>query len=229
MEETMEEPKEEPKPVVASKKKPFSISIDTRGDVILEVGPPSAKRSLRVSSKALSLGSPVFAAMLNSTFMEGAVPADGSPRSIPLPEDDPRAVTTLCNVLHHQSDYVRVERFKDLDRLAILCDKYDCARALRPWTTLWLQKWCGSLDGEDDYLKMLYISYAFKDRAAFYTASDYIVSHYNEDQIDGALATRPGPLILPENVLSSAHLHLALYYSLTVHRWSARAETSDRR
>ncbi len=196
---------EEPKPAVESKKKHFSINIDPRGDVTLKVGPPGAGRSLRVSSSVLSLGSPVFAAMLNSTFIEGTVPTDGSTRNISLLEDEPRAVTTLCNVLHHQSQYVRVEIFKDFDQLALLCDKYDCARALKPWTTLWLQKWRGVAIGEDDYWKMLYISYAFDDRPAFYAASLAILQHYNDNEMTGALATRPGLAILPDSVIGSWH------------------------
>ena len=194
---------EAPKPVVAGKKKHFSINIDLRGDVILEVGPPGARRNLLVSSSALSLGSPVFAAMLNSTFKEATVPADGSPRTLQFPEDNPRAVTTLCNVLHHQSQFVRVEKFKDLNKLAILCDKYDCARALKPWSTLWLQRWPGSESGEDDYLKMIYISYAFDDRAAFYAASLAILQHYTEEKMTDESATRRGLDILPDNVMST--------------------------
>lgn len=194
---------EEAKPAVEGKKKHFTINIDPRGDVSLDVGPPGAKRSLRVSSSVLSLGSPVFAAMLNSTFMEGTVPTDGSIRTISLQEDNPRAVTTLCNVLHHQSQYVRVETFKDVDQLALLCDKYDCARALKPWKTLWLQNWHGSENGDDDYWKMLYISYAFDDRSAFYKASLDILQHYTEDKMTDVRATRPGLAILPESVICS--------------------------
>lgn len=193
----------ESKSALEGKKKHFCINIDPRGDVTLDVGPPGHKRRLRVSSNVLSLGSPVLAAMLNSTFIEGTVPTDGSTRTISLLEDDPRAVTTLCNILHHQSQYVRVEMFKDVDQMALLCDKYDCAKALKPWTTLWLQKWRGSGKGEDDYWKMLYISYAFDDRSAFYAASLAILQHYDDDMMTDASATRPGLAILPDSVIGS--------------------------
>lgn len=205
---------EEPKPVVAGKKKHFSINIDPRGDVTLEVGPPGAKRSLRVSSSVLSLGSPVFTAMLNSTFIEGTVPTDGSTRTISLQEDNPRAVTTLCNVLHHQTHCGRVEKFNDLDQLAILCDKYDCARALKPWTRLWLLRWRGSVSREDNFWKMLYISYALDDRTAFYAASQGIVQHYTEDKIDFAPNSIPGLAILPDDVISCSNI---LWDSIAFH------------
>jgi len=87
--------------------------------------------------------------------------------------------------------------------VALLCDKYDCAKALKPWTTLWLQKWRGSGKGEDDYWKMLYISYAFDDRSAFYAASLAILQHYDDDMMTDASATRPGLAILPDSVIGS--------------------------
>lgn len=130
MEESMTQLSEELLSAIETRN--FSINIDPRGDVTLEVGPPEAMITLRVSSSVLSLGSRVFEAMLNSTFIEGNVPADGSTRTISLQEDDPCAVTTLCNALHLQSQNVRVQTFKDFDELARLCDKYDCARALKP-------------------------------------------------------------------------------------------------
>lgn len=160
---------EEPKSSVELDKHSSTI-VDPRGDVILDVGPLGAKQSFQVSSSVLSLGSPVFAAMLNSTFLEGSLPTDGTIRTISLQEDNPRPVTTLLNILHFQSQRVLVGSFTQLDQLAILCDKYDCARALKPWTGLWLQRWCGSVSGEDNFWKMLYISYAFDNSLAFYTA-----------------------------------------------------------
>lgn len=198
----MEEPKEEPKLAVGGK----SINIDPKGDVVLEVGPPGAKRSFRVSSNVLSLGSPVFAAMLNSAFIEGNVPTDGSKRTISLQEDDPDAVDTLMNILHLQSQNVIVWTFPLLEQLALLCDKYDCARALKPWKTLWLKEWRGSVNGEDNFWKMLYISYAFDDRAAFYNASEGIVQHYTEYTIDSTPDTIPGLAILPDNVIGCLNI-----------------------
>lgn len=178
-----------------------STIIDPRGDVILDVGPLGAKQSFQVSSSVLSLGSPVFAAMLNSTFLEGAVPTDGTIRTISLQEDNPQAVTTLLNILHLQSQHVLVWSFTQLDQLAILCDKYDCARALKPWTTLWLQSWSGSVSGEDSFWKTLYISYALDDSVAFYSASLGILQVYTDDETDCAPGSTPGLAILPDDVI----------------------------
>ncbi|KAI9874031.1 MAG: hypothetical protein M1830_010268 [Pleopsidium flavum] len=204
----------------------FKDVVDFNGDVILQVGQEGHGKSLQVSSKVLNLASPVFAAMLNSTFVEGTVPADGQPRIISLPEDDGEAVTTLCLILHLQSHRVHMREFDHFERLAIVCDKYDCARALRPWSTLWLQKWCGSPGGEDDYWRMLYISYAYDDRAAFFVASRAILKHYTEDVIAFAYDIRPELAILPEGILSSGPMYSELRrLILTLLRWSSRAET----
>lgn len=193
---------EEPNPCLELPEKQPPTNIDRRGDVILKVGPLGAKRSFRVSSSVLSLGSPVFAAMLSSAFIEGNVPTDGSERTISLQEDNPGAVDTLLNILHLQSQNVTIWKFSSLEQLALLCDKYDCARALKPWTTLWLQQWRGSANGDDNFWKMLYISYAFDDPAAFNRASQGIVQHYTEYTMDSTPDTIPGLAILPDNLIS---------------------------
>lgn len=202
--------------------------IDSNGDVVLQVGHGEDGKSLQVSSKVLSLASPVFAAMLNSTFMEGAVPAHGRSRTVSLPEDDIGPVTTLCLIFHLQSHRVNLKEFDPFERLAIVCDKYDCARALKPWSTLWLQKWPGTASGEDDYWKMLYISYAYDDRAAFYAASRGIVQHYTEAMMTAACGSRPGLAILPEGVMSSRpHPLQTSSLVLKLLRRHPRAETRD--
>lgn len=79
---------------------------DQAGDLLLELETDTDGRltqsSVRVSSKVLSLASPVFAAMLNPKFAEGQALLNAtSPDtpSISLPDDDSEAVVWLCKAL----------------------------------------------------------------------------------------------------------------------------------
>lgn len=105
-------------------------------------------RELRVSSKVLCIASPVFKAMLDGRFSEGAALAEAkaSPESLPcrlpLPEDDADALTLLCRVLHHATDDIPARPGPDeLEELAVVCDKYQCTPTLRYCGAVWLRNW----------------------------------------------------------------------------------------
>ena len=116
-------------------------TVDPNGDTILEVSSSGGKTHLLVSSKVLTLASPVFEAMFNSRFKEGLshYPTSGKP-PIPLPDDNAEAVTILCNAIHYRTNEVPNKLASAcLENLAIICDKYDCTSALAPWSAMWLQ------------------------------------------------------------------------------------------
>lgn len=100
-------------------------------------------------------------------------------RSIVLPDDDASAmITTLCNAVHVKSSRVSVASFASVEKLSVLCDEYDCAEALSPWSTRWLSKWQGSMDGEDGHLKMMCVSYGFDNHEAFWKATSNVLKFY---------------------------------------------------
>ncbi len=116
-----------------------TMIIDPEGDVVLEF----RDEQLLVSSKVLSLVSPVFAAMFKPQFKEGIQfhLAAGEPLTVPLPEDDAKAFILLCKVVHHRSDEIPAEPdISCLENLACICDKYHCTRAIVNSCVLWLQK-----------------------------------------------------------------------------------------
>jgi hypothetical protein len=156
--------------MVPSKSTPLNsgtVKIDPAGDVLLHVGSSKPKAHLLVSSKVLSLASPVFAAMLGPRFKEGNSLSLGSACDIPLPEDNPEAMTLFCNCIHFRTDQIpsNVE-FLALKALAILCDKYDSSRAILAWSTLWLQKW-ETTNCEEGFERLLSLAYALDCAAAF--------------------------------------------------------------
>ncbi|KAF8857824.1 hypothetical protein BDZ45DRAFT_422472 [Acephala macrosclerotiorum] len=143
------------------------VKIDSDGDVLFIVSCGKLTARLLVSSKVLSLASPVFAAMFSPRFEEGSSLNSGYPSEVPLPEDDPEAMTLLCNCLHFRTDHIpRNVKFSQLKALAVLCDKYNVAKAISAWSILWLQKWETS-KCEDGFEGLLAVAYALDCAEAF--------------------------------------------------------------
>ena len=117
--------------------------LDDEGDIMLVVGRSEPCR-IRVSSKILSLASNVFKAMFGPHYREGlslrsAVNPTAEPIIITLSEDDPTAMLSLCQLLHYQIDMVDPRPdVTTLLALATICDKYNCAGAIRYASHIWL-------------------------------------------------------------------------------------------
>ncbi|KAK0642145.1 hypothetical protein B0T16DRAFT_462149 [Cercophora newfieldiana] len=117
-------------------------TIDPEGDVILHVSDDKSNREFLVSSKILTLASPVFAKMFGPHFQEGiALRSSQGSSTVRLEEDNPDAMGILLAALHFQTEAIPGETpgWDWLANLAVLSDKYDCNRALRPWIELWIR------------------------------------------------------------------------------------------
>ena len=95
-----------------------------------------------MSAAILSNASSVFKAMLKPRFKEGsALAVTTNAVEIPLPDDNARAMTIICQVMHLRNDLVH-EVANDSTamvlRVAELSDKYDCTIALEPTVRHWL-------------------------------------------------------------------------------------------
>ena len=103
------------------------------GDVILIVGEP-AEAKLLVHSVVLTAASKVFSALLGPNFREGqAVRSSEQPKEIKLPEDDARAMSDMCHLLHgkHVDELLKAVTSARVLSYAIVVDKYACVDALR--------------------------------------------------------------------------------------------------
>ena len=111
--------------------------IDEDGDVLVQ----TKAKELLVSSKILALASPVFKAMLNSNFLEGSTGRSVQhPLQLPLPDDDPDALTVLFHTLHFSSKRKFLKLGADLQLdIAQLSDKYDCAASISGESRRWLR------------------------------------------------------------------------------------------
>lgn len=113
--------------------------ISKNGDVIFEVGEvgeeSTPRRRIVVSSAILSDASTAFAALLGPHFREGQQLASAStnaPVKIPLPEDDPQAMSDLLRLLHliNVPELAWAEEFQRIFAFALSADKWCCVDAL---------------------------------------------------------------------------------------------------
>lgn len=176
---------------------------DPDGDLQLVIGTEDQQRSIRVSSKVLSLASPVLAAMFSPKFAEGRALSELNPVAVPtvnFPDDDPEAMVWLCEAFHFKRPVAVGLHFSLVKAIALLCDKYDMSKALSPWSELWMNFWKGSTDGPDEYPQMLWISYAFDNHARFYVICTSLVQLYTEHDL-ASTGDRLTGNIVPDRIL----------------------------
>ncbi|KAJ9370380.1 hypothetical protein DTO282E5_4921 [Paecilomyces variotii] len=110
------------------------IKIDPEGDVALRV----ESKDLIVSSKILSMTSPVFDEMMSKDDTETT--GLGALLVLRLQGDDPGALTLLCQLLHYRSDAVKSQPNLDLLLEFInLANKYKCIPAVQLQACHWLR------------------------------------------------------------------------------------------
>ncbi|EME41293.1 hypothetical protein DOTSEDRAFT_108293, partial [Dothistroma septosporum NZE10] len=142
------------------------VNIHPEGDVVLTCGSITPKR-LRVSSLVLSMASPVFKVLFEPKFEEGIALASDKSLDITLPEDDPDAMESICNVLHLRNDEAgisttdhRAMTARQVLEIAVFCDKYNCQTAMAAAATCWLLS-CESSRSEDLHM-LITAAYRFQ-------------------------------------------------------------------
>ncbi|KAK0108246.1 hypothetical protein ONS95_003064 [Cadophora gregata] len=130
---------------------------------------------MRVSSKVLSVVSPVFHRMLGPDFKEGAALRVAQSVVVPLSNDDPDAMVILLNIIHGRTRQVpRKINFQChlLTELATLVDYYQMYEVIELFSDRWLQNSSRGDDLQEDYqhsmaLRWLWVSWVFRDTSLF--------------------------------------------------------------
>lgn len=132
------------------------INLHDNGDVVtLIIG--KSKLSVTTSKTVLTILSPVFKAMLAGGFRE----AGATISKIPLPDDDPNALLLLLRIAHLKfKDLPNKLSFRELYRLAVVCDKYDAIGTVRPFWDKYGAPFLTHMQ-EQGYEEWLYIAWAF--------------------------------------------------------------------
>ena len=159
--------------------------IAKNGDVILQViEDAETSVHLRVSSQVLSLASHVFETMFNGRFAEGQDLSSASPKTIQLTDDDPKCMTMLCKLIHLQNSEIPTKL--ELDALidfALLCDKYDCADSVRPWSKIWVSHLLSETENKLCE-KLFSVSYMLDLPHEFMDAGERLIRHRRSLDLD---------------------------------------------
>ncbi|EGR45491.1 uncharacterized protein TRIREDRAFT_111124 [Trichoderma reesei QM6a] len=139
-----------------------TVQLDPEGDAVLSIKGSDGDKSYLVSSRVLSLASPVFSKMFGPNFKEGQEIRRGDCPRISLEEDDPEAMGLILSILHYKCAQVPLAMEpKELATLAMHADKYYCNEALRPWAS----QWCSNMKevtAPEDHGFMLLAAYMFR-------------------------------------------------------------------
>ena len=151
------------------------IDFDPDGDVVIKVPRKTecddepAEIHMRVSSRHLSLASPVFKVLLNGKFQEACSFRDSGNVTISLPDDDPNVLETLFNIIHGRLRQVPpVYKRQWMCKLAVYVDKYE----LHEITSFFFKCWKNEADPfpevlDKDLLDTLALSWIFSDDDLF--------------------------------------------------------------
>lgn len=158
------------------------VKIDPDGDIIFELSSDQAvKTHLLISSKVLSLVSPVLGKMFEWEFRAQQSDNPSSkqrPSVIPLPEDDMEAFILLAKITHHKMDGVPENLELDcLIEFATLCHKYDCVKAVTHSSLLWLRVDTADYSPED-LNKLLFAAYILDIPHVFMRVSRIILFNH---------------------------------------------------
>ncbi|ESZ92956.1 hypothetical protein SBOR_6675 [Sclerotinia borealis F-4128] len=125
--------------------------------------------TMLVSSKHLTLASPVFEIMLgDGRFKEGVELLAQGKVEIELPDDDPVALAIVLNVIHHINKLVPEEiALPLLTEVAILTDKNQLSETMRWVSTSWLSRLDGWYKYRGSLYTFLFISLAFRNAPMF--------------------------------------------------------------
>lgn len=151
-------------------------AIHPDGDVVFIVG--NKKSRVLVSSVILRNSSQVFNVLLGPKYAEGQKLSSKGSVEVPLPEDDPEALTTILCVLHGRNDRVPEEIPGDkLCEIATLCDKYDLFIPLKFAIQQWLRaSWLVSEPSE--LWLLMSAAYWFRHQKVFAKATHDLIRYH---------------------------------------------------
>lgn len=112
-------------------------------------------------------------------------------------EDDTKALGILFQVAHLQFEQVPVTLgYKQLVEVATLCDKFDCAKLVKPWLEVWLkgEESKSMVIGQENWL---FIAWVFGRREVFETLAKRLVMEIRISESGGLCSKFGMPLEEP--------------------------------
>lgn len=94
---------------------------------------------MRVSSRHLTLVSPVFKSLFKSSFLEGQSLSSAGTAEVSLPDDDPYSLEILLNIIHGRLKKVPSDlSTAELTQVAVLIDKYELHEISLIYSCIWI-------------------------------------------------------------------------------------------
>ena len=134
--------------------------IDPDSDIIITVG----KTGFQVSSKVLSLASPVFKALFAPSFAEGQFVIDNAR----LIDDDPETLDIMCCLFHHEPAPPSPIGIERLEKMAII------VRAMHYWAKLEIM---AVRQNTKEPCRLLWPAYVFEEAQFFNNLTNFLVLH----------------------------------------------------
>ena len=199
-----------------SSDEPQLIDIAKGGDLVLKVGGgnQSGTRLIQVHSLCLKLASPVFHAMLESSFLEGTT-KHTTEQPLLLPEDHGPTFVEMCKILHHQQ--TQPSRLSLLSDLVVVADKYQCTDSIRTYVLSAIGPFFSSTAIEGDtgivssglnLVSAMCIAYIIKDAQLFHRTSASVLINVSCDNIEDE--SEKFLDIFLEGLIGQTHLYLLI-------------------
>ncbi|KAF8539789.1 hypothetical protein BDD12DRAFT_78107 [Trichophaea hybrida] len=166
------------------------LEICPDGDMEIVLPSPSGNITYRytVTSYQLCACSSVFRAMLGpkSSFAEAVElrrrrllepdsPDFDGLYQLELEDHDPTALSAVLNVVHARTENLPDKiPFEGLLQVAIICDYFDCAAAMRPWDEFWMKPHKENAQNPG-FESWLFIAQVFKEETVFRNLSSKLV------------------------------------------------------
>jgi len=168
------------------------LEICPNGDmeISLQSGADNVTYRYQVSSLQLCACSTVFRAMLGpkSSFAEAVelrknrlelLETDSLDTKelykLEVEDHDPTALAAVFSVIHTRTKNLPDNiPFEGLLQIAIICDYYDCAAAMRPWDDMWMKPWKGEAL-TTGFESWLFIARVFEEETVFWNLCQRLV------------------------------------------------------
>ncbi|KAG0130330.1 hypothetical protein HOY82DRAFT_486844, partial [Tuber indicum] len=166
------------------------------GDILLHLLTPTHTLHYKTSASVLITTSKVFSAMLSPTspFSEAQrfnnSPHSTDPFVLRLHDDDPVALCILLRALHNHPSVPRSLTFRQLVKMAVVVDKYDCSHATRMYGDKWMKGWTSKAE-KAGYEEWLFVSWVWGVEKIFGKLFGKVVKEVCVQRVGGGMDKIP--------------------------------------
>ncbi|RPA90233.1 hypothetical protein L873DRAFT_1718708 [Choiromyces venosus 120613-1] len=164
------------------------------GDILLRLVTPTHTLHYKTSASVLITTSKVFSAMLSPTSPFSEARRFNSPSTEPfvlkLHDDDPVALCILLKSLHNHASVPRSLSFKQLVKMAVVVDKYDCSHATRMYGDRWMKDWTSTAE-RPGYEEWLFVAWVWGVEKIFGKLFGRVVKEVCVQRVEGGMEKVP--------------------------------------